>query len=87
MMDIVRRTQVCLDDDLWAVLQGRARAEETTISELVRLAVRERYLTRRDERRQAMQAFAGIRKRSGPQDSAEYIRKLRRGDRADRLQR
>lgn len=56
------------------------------MSELVRQAVRERYVGERDERRKAMQEFVGIRKgRSEPRDAVEYVRDLRRSDRLDRL--
>ena len=40
----MRRTQMYLEDDLWSALHARARAEKTTVSELVRNAIRERYL-------------------------------------------
>lgn len=67
-------------------MHARARSRKTTVSELVREAVRERYLGSREERMKAMQDFIGIRKkRSGSNDSVDYIRSLRRGDRLDRL--
>jgi hypothetical protein len=82
----MRRTQLYLDDPLWNALHARARSQKTTISELVRVAARDRYLGRRDEQRKAMQEFAGSQKRrSDPVDSARYIRDLRRGDRLERL--
>ena len=82
----MRRTQLYLDDHLWNALHACARDRKTTVSELVREAVRERYLGSRDERRKAMQEFVGIRKkRSGPLDAVEYVRSLRRGDSLDRL--
>jgi hypothetical protein len=82
----VRRTQLYLDDDLWNALRERARQQKTTISDLVRQAAREQYLGKLDERRGAMQAFVGIRKdRSGLPDSVEYVRRLRRGKRIERL--
>jgi len=78
----MRRTQLFLDDDLWDVLRARAREEGTTVSDLVRQAARERYLGKLEERRQAMQALAGIRKdRSELSDSVEYVRRLRNGRR------
>jgi hypothetical protein len=56
------------------------------VSELVREAVRERYLGKRDEQANAMQEFVGIRKESSqPVDAVEYVRSLRRGDRLQRL--
>jgi Ribbon-helix-helix protein, copG family len=82
----VRRTQLYLDDDLWRALHARARDERTTISELVRLAARERYLGKLEERRTAMQALVGIRKdRSELRQPAEYLRTLRRGSRTEKL--
>jgi len=76
-----------LDDNLWSALHARARSRKTTVSALVREAVRERYLGRRDEQRKTMQEFVGIRKeRSGTENNAvEYVRSRRRGDRLDRL--
>jgi hypothetical protein len=83
---IVRRTQLYLDDDLWNALHARARSRKTTISELVRDAVRERYLGKRDARVNAMQEFVGIRKeRAGSHDAVDSIRSLRRGLRVDQL--
>ena len=86
MIYIMRRTQLYLDDHLWNALHTRARSRKTTVSELVREAVRERYLGKQDEQMKAMQEFVGIRKeRSEPLDAVEYIQSLRRGDRLDRL--
>jgi hypothetical protein len=82
----MRRTQLYLDDQLWHALHARARSQKTTISELVREAVRERYLGSRDQKIRAMQEFVGVRRGSSAVlDGAEYIQKLRRGDRLDRL--
>lgn len=82
----MRRTQLYLDDQLWNALHNRARGEGTTISELVRQAVRERYLGDLDERRKAMQAFVGSRRNASNQpDAVAYIRGLRRSRRLDRL--
>jgi len=87
-MYIVRRTQLYLDDNLWNALHARARSRKTTVSQLVREAVRERYLGRRDEQMKAMQEFVGIRKeRSNPPDAVVVVRSLRRGDRVERLHR
>jgi len=85
-MYIMRRTQLYLDDDLWKALHTRARSRKSTISELVREAVRERYLGKQDERMKAMQEFVGIRRnRSEFADAVKYIRRLRADDRIDRL--
>jgi hypothetical protein len=82
----MRRTQLYLDDQLWNVLHARARAGKTTISELVRRAVRERYFGNQDERRNAMQAIVGIRKTGTDAPVAvDYVRTLRRSTRLERL--
>ena len=82
----MRRTQLYLDDDLWNALHARARSKGTTISDLVRQATRECYLGKLDERREAMQAWVGVRKdRSELPDSTEYVRGLRRGTRTERF--
>jgi hypothetical protein len=87
-MYIVRRTQMYLEDDLWSALHARARAEKTTISELARRAIRERYLGALEQREAAMRAVVGIRKRRADEPSAvEEVRALRRGSRIDRLSR
>jgi hypothetical protein len=82
----MRRTQLYLDDQLWGALHARARSEKTTVSELVRQAVRERYLGDLDRRRSAMQSFVGIRKANGEnRDARVEVRRLRQGSRLDRL--
>jgi len=86
MLYTMRRTQLYLDDDLWNVLRTRARKEGTTVSDLVRQAARERYLGKLEERREAMLGLVGLRKnRSELSDSVEYVRRLRRGSRIERL--
>jgi hypothetical protein len=80
----VRRTQLYHDEDLWKVLQVRARQEKTTVSELVRQAVRERYLSKAEERKAAMTAVIGIWKdRDDIQDSTEYVGQLRSDRRSE----
>jgi hypothetical protein len=82
----MRRTQLYLDDQLWNALHARARSQKTTISELVREAIRERYFGKQDQRAKAMLEFVGIRSgRSDSEDAVEYVRSLRRGQRLDRL--
>jgi len=82
----MRRTQLYLDEDLWGTLHVRARSQQTTVSQLVREAVRDRYLGRQGERMKAMQAFVAIRKQ-GPKmpGAVETVRSLRRGSRLGRL--
>jgi hypothetical protein len=81
----VRRTQLYLDESLWTALHVRAQNSGTTISQLVRDAVREQYLGRHEEQRKAMLKFIGSRKeKPGDPDATTYIRGLRRGDRLER---
>ena len=85
-MYIMRRTQLYLDDQLWGALHARAQSEKTSVSELVRQAVRERYLGDLDRRRAAMQSFVGIRKvHGGDRNACMEVRRLRRGSRLDTL--
>ena len=82
----MRRTQLYLDDQLWGALHARAQSEKTTVSELVRQAVRERYIGNLERRRAAMERFIGIRPASaGDRDPGAEVRRLRRGNRLDRL--
>jgi hypothetical protein len=81
----MRRTQLYLDDQLWNVLHLRAREENTTVSDLVRSAVRDRYLGGREQRMEAMRKFAGSRKSPATMTTEEEVRALRRGTRMDRL--
>ena len=86
-MYIVRRTQLYLDDDLWRELHARAKTAKTTISELVREAVRERYAGNFEERKKAMRDVVGIWRDRKDIGSAEaYVRTLRKGTRLDRLE-
>jgi hypothetical protein len=58
------------------------------MSELVRHAVRERYMGATDARKAAMLAVIGIRKdRTAECSAVEEVRNLRRGSRIDRLTR
>jgi hypothetical protein len=75
-----------LDDHLWNALHARAQSQKTTVSQLVREAVREQYLGSQDQKTKAMQEFAGIRKKSAePLDSVRYVRSLRQNNRLERL--
>ena len=86
MLYIMKRTQLYLDEDIWKVLHIRSRQHHTSISELVRQAVRDRYGTSIANRSQAMAAFVGIWKdRDDLPDASTYIRRLRRGKRLKRI--
>jgi hypothetical protein len=82
----MRRTQLYLEDDLWAALHARALQEKATVSELVRVAARERYLGNQKERRAAMLGMVGLwRDRAGMEDAETFVRNLRDDDRQKRL--
>lgn len=86
MLYIVRRTQLYLDDDLWAALHTQATLGCTTISELVRIAARERYMGNPEERRAALMGIVGLWKdRTDLPDTETYVRGLRKGTRMKRL--
>ncbi|HEX5235301.1 MAG TPA: ribbon-helix-helix protein, CopG family [Silvibacterium sp.] len=82
----MRRTQLYLDESLWSVLHRQARSRKTTVSDLVRQAVRERYMQGGEERAHAMRAIVGMWKdRPEFEDSAAYVREMRRDSRMARL--
>ena len=49
-----------LDEDIWKALHIQSRQRRTSISELVRMAVRDRYGASQTNRRQAMIAIVGM---------------------------
>ncbi|HEY1901169.1 MAG TPA: CopG family transcriptional regulator [Terracidiphilus sp.] len=82
----MKRTQLYLDDDLWAALHAQALLRRTSISELVRIAARDRYMGNLEERRAAMMGIVGLWKdRTDMEDTETYIRNLRNDDRLERL--
>lgn len=86
MLYIVRRTQLYLEDDLWTALHAKALLEGAKISELGRVAVRERYLGNLEERRAAMLGIVGLGKdRADVEDGETFIRNMRDDDRQQGL--
>lgn len=86
MLYIMKRTQLYLEENMWKLLEIRARQAGTSISELVRQAVREKYWHQPANRAQALKKLIGIWKdRKDIGDSTEYVRKLRKN--SSRLQR
>jgi predicted transcriptional regulator len=82
----MKRTQLYMDDDVWKALQIRAKQSKSTISELVRQAVREKYLDKKAERREAMLSAIGLWKnRIDLPDTETYVRALRDDDRLTRI--
>jgi hypothetical protein len=82
----MKRTQLYLHEDVWKALHIRSRQQRTTISELVRQAVRDKYGSSPASRRQAMQAIVGLWKNRKDLPASEtYVRRLRKGKRLQRL--
>lgn len=82
----MKRTQLYLDEHIWKALHIQSRQHRTSISELVRQAVQDRYGTSTANRSRAMEAFVGIwRDRDDLPDTKAYIRRLRRGKRLKRI--
>lgn len=83
---IMRRTQLYLNDDLWETLHIESKQRGTTVSELVREAVRDKYGNSPTNRAKAMEAVIGMWKdRTDLPDSETYIRQLRKGKRLERI--
>jgi len=84
----MKRTQLYLNEDIWKTLHVRARQQRTSISELVRQAVRDKYGSPPAGRQEAMHALVGLWKdRKDLPDSTAYVRRLRKGKRLRRLAR
>jgi hypothetical protein len=82
----MKRTQLYLEEDVWKVLQILARQTGTSISDLVRKAVRERYVASKANREQVLMSIVGLwNNRSDLPETETYIRRLRKGSRLRRL--
>lgn len=82
----MKRTQLYLDEDVWKALHIHSRQHKTSISELVRQVVGEKYGRSPGDRRQAMQALVGLWKnREDLPDTEKYVRRLRKGRRLGRI--
>lgn len=74
------------EEDVMSAMQAQAREMGLTVSELVRRAVRDRYLGQPAKRKQAMEAIVGMRKNLPDDfDSTAYVRELRKGSRLERI--
>jgi len=83
---IMRRTLLYLEDDLWKTLHILARQSQSTVSELVRRALREKYLDDAATRKEALLSAVGLWKdRTDLPDTETYIRRLRKGASLKRL--
>jgi hypothetical protein len=81
-----RRTQLYLDEEIWKALHIYSRQRCTSISHLVREAIRDRYAISPANRSKAMQALVGLwRDREDLQNTDKYLRRLRRGKRLSKI--
>jgi hypothetical protein len=81
----MKRTQLYLEESIWKLLEIQARQSGTSISELVRQAIRDKYGVSPEQRRKAMQAWVGMWKDRKDLPSTEaYVRRLRKGSRRRR---
>ncbi len=86
MIYIMKRTQLYLEEDVWKMLRVKARQDRTTISDLVRLAVREKYLAGGSDRKDALLGALGLWKdRDDLPSTLTYLRRLRKDCRLKRL--
>jgi len=73
-----------LDNQLWAALHALAAQSGSSVSELLRLAAREKYLAAAPDRVQAFRNAVGLWKnRADIASGASYVRSLRRGRRLE----
>ncbi len=81
----MKRTQLYLEENVWRLLEIRARQSNCSVSALVREAVREKYLNQTANRAQILESMIGLWKnRRDIKDSTAYVRKLRKGGRMRR---
>ncbi|MBN1568354.1 MAG: ribbon-helix-helix protein, CopG family [Acidobacteria bacterium] len=82
----MKRTQLYLDEEMARVLETLSRQKGTTVSELVRASLRERYMPGKDlDRVSLARSIAGIWKnRRDLKDIDAAVRKLRKGSRLKR---
>jgi hypothetical protein len=83
----MKRTQLYLDDDLAKILSTVSRQRGTTMSELVRACIREKYgETQQVDKVALARQIAGIWKnRRDFGNTAHYVRRLRKDTRRERL--
>lgn len=80
----MKRTQLYLDERLLDVLKVQARISKSTVSDVVTQVLREKYLS--PKRIEILKSMVGLWKdREDIGDSTEYVRKLRKNRRSERI--
>lgn len=84
MCMLIKRTQILFDKELWNTLVELAKEKKTSVGELVRRAVREKYEEDKllNKRKKAVEAIRAFRKKYGKklakgEDSVTIIRRMR----------
>ena len=74
-----------MDEDVWKILQVKAKQAGCTISDLVREAVREKYAQSAERKKEIFESVAGLwAGRTDLPGTETYIRSLRKGERRKR---
>jgi hypothetical protein len=82
----MKRTQLYLEEETWKVLEILGRQTGTSVSDLVRRAIREKYLSGGNSRQAVLESVVGLWKdRDDLPSTSAYIRALRKGKRLRRL--
>jgi len=83
----MKRTQLYLDDDLAKILSTVSRQRRTTVSELVRECIRDKFGRKQKVDKVALaREVAGIwKKRRDIGDTEKYVRRLRQDTRRERM--
>ena len=81
----MKRTQLYLEEEVWKLLGILARQSQSSVSDLVRQALRDKYLNHAANRAGVFQSVVGLWKnRKDIKDSSAYVRYLRKGTRLKR---
>ena len=83
----MKRTQLYLDEEMARTLAALSRQKATTVSELVRESVQEKYMSRKEiDKVSLAQQLSGVwRSRKELKEIDRTIRRLRKGTRLKRL--
>ena len=83
----MKRTQLYLDEEMARTLAALSRQKETTVSELVRESVQEKYMSKKEVDRVSLaRQLSGIwRSTKDLAEIDETVRRLRKGKRLRRL--
>lgn len=83
----MKRTQLYIEDDVFRILRRISREKTTSISELVRDAVRKVYaLEKPDDAEEVLREAAGIwQDRKDIKSADQYVRQMRKDTRRERI--